>query len=139
MTDMSVMTVGQLSRRSGVSVKALRDYTDWGLIYSLGRSAANYRLYTQDALWCLAAITELRGLGLTLAEIRGASAVAALDGDAVGPWLAERLRTTRARLEGQIAALERTRGRLDAFEAAHRGELAGLAPLWSDAPGESVA
>jgi MerR family copper efflux transcriptional regulator len=52
----TAMTVGELSRRSGVPVKALRDYTDWGLIETLGRSAGNYRLYTSDALWCVDAI-----------------------------------------------------------------------------------
>jgi DNA-binding transcriptional MerR regulator len=139
MTEPRVMTVGQLSRRSGVPVKALRDYTDWGLIYSLGRSAGNYRLYPPDALWCVQAIDELRGLGLTLTEIRQASAIADRDRDAVGPWLAGRLRAARARVERQLAALEQTRGRLDAFEAAHRAELTGQVPLWPDAPGESAA
>jgi hypothetical protein len=32
------MTVGALSRRTGVPVKALREYEDTGLIYSCGRS-----------------------------------------------------------------------------------------------------
>jgi MerR family copper efflux transcriptional regulator len=44
------MTVGELSRRTGVSAKALREYTDIGLVHSLGRSSFNYRLYTADAL-----------------------------------------------------------------------------------------
>src|SRR5262249_49924173 len=74
--QLAAMTVGELSRRTGVPVKALRDYTDWGLIETLGRSPGNYRLYTPDSLWCVGAITELRGLGLTLAEIRDAAQVA---------------------------------------------------------------
>lgn len=32
------MTVGELSRRTGVPIKTLRQYTDWGLIYTIGRS-----------------------------------------------------------------------------------------------------
>ncbi|MDT9701273.1 MerR family transcriptional regulator [Streptomyces sp. P17] len=64
------MTVGDLSRRTGVTVKALREYTDLGLIYTLGRSPAGYRLYDPDALRCVRFIGELRGLGLTIAEIR---------------------------------------------------------------------
>jgi MerR family copper efflux transcriptional regulator len=39
------MTVGELSRRTGVPIKNLRQYTDWGLISTRGRSATNYRLY----------------------------------------------------------------------------------------------
>ena len=46
------MTVGELSRRTAVPVKALREYHDLGLIYSVGRSAANYRLFDKSALWC---------------------------------------------------------------------------------------
>jgi DNA-binding transcriptional MerR regulator len=64
------MTVGELSRHTGVTVKALRTYTDWGLIYTAGRSPANYRLYDSDAQGCVHLIGELRGLGLTLAQIR---------------------------------------------------------------------
>jgi MerR family regulatory protein len=39
-----VMTIGNLSRRTGVPVKALRQYEDMGLVYTAGRSAGNYRL-----------------------------------------------------------------------------------------------
>lgn len=64
------MTVGELSRRTGVSVKNLRQYTDDGLIYTMGRSSAGYRLFGTEALWCARRIGQLRGLGLTVAEIR---------------------------------------------------------------------
>jgi hypothetical protein len=46
------MTIGALSRRTGVPVKALREYEDLGLIYTVGRSAGNYRLFDEEALWC---------------------------------------------------------------------------------------
>jgi len=35
----TVITIGALSRRTGVPVKALREYEDLGLIYTVGRSA----------------------------------------------------------------------------------------------------
>jgi hypothetical protein len=35
-----------------VPVKALREYEDLGLIYTVGRSAGNYRLFDEEALWC---------------------------------------------------------------------------------------
>lgn len=35
---MSLMTTGELSRRTGLPVKAVREYTDAGLIYSVGRT-----------------------------------------------------------------------------------------------------
>jgi DNA-binding transcriptional MerR regulator len=64
-----LMTVGQLARRTGLSHKAIRELEGRGLIYSAGRSEANYRLFDETALWCAEAIGEMRSLGLTLAEI----------------------------------------------------------------------
>jgi len=65
----ALMTVGQLAERTGLSHKAIRELEGRGLIYSAGRSEANYRLFDQGALWCVGAINQLRSLGLTLAEI----------------------------------------------------------------------
>jgi MerR family copper efflux transcriptional regulator len=133
----TLMTVGELSRQTRVPIKALRAYTDWGLINTLGRSGANYRLYDDEALRCVQIITEMRGLGLTLAEIRSlALACPDRNGQLIGPRLAQRLRAARARVEQQIVQLEKTRRRIDAFEAAHHGELAGQrgAELWGAEP-----
>lgn len=134
-TETIQMTVGDLSRRTGVSIKALREYTDWGLINNLGRSGANYRLYDGQALRCVRFINQARGLGLTLAEIRVlARAYPDENGQPIGPRFAERLRAARTRVERQIADLEQTRRRIDAFEAAYRAELAGQsgAEPWPD-------
>ncbi|TMC47547.1 MAG: MerR family transcriptional regulator [Chloroflexi bacterium] len=57
------MTIGQLARRSGVSTRALREYEGLGLIYGLGRSGSNCRLFDASALWCLQVIRSLRSLG----------------------------------------------------------------------------
>ncbi|MCI0689281.1 MAG: MerR family DNA-binding transcriptional regulator [Sporichthyaceae bacterium] len=40
-----LMTVGELSHRTGVPIKTLRADTDTGLVYPAGGSPANYRLY----------------------------------------------------------------------------------------------
>ncbi|MEU0469987.1 MerR family transcriptional regulator [Amycolatopsis sp. NPDC006131] len=122
------MTVGELSRRTGVPIKALREYTDSGLIYTVGRSESNYRLFTTDALWCVQWIGQLRGLGLTLAEIRGlARDCPQGNAELIGPRLADLLRTARARLDARIAELQRIRTRIDEFEATHHAQLAGRA------------
>jgi hypothetical protein len=62
----SVMTIGTLARRTGVPVKTLREYEDLGFIYTVGRRAGNYRLFGDEALWCVGVVGTLRGLGLTL-------------------------------------------------------------------------
>lgn len=129
-----LMTVGELSRRTGVSIKNLRQYTDWGLIYSAGRSPTGYRLFNTDALWCVGLIGELRGLGLTVAEIRELSRWRC-GGQPVGPLLAQRLRDSRARVEDRIAELRQTLDRIDAYETGHRAELNGDAgSTWAGDP-----
>jgi MerR family transcriptional regulator, copper efflux regulator len=130
------MTVGELSRRTGVSIKNLREYTDTGLIYTVGRSHSNYRLYDTDALWCVRWIGVLRGLGLTVAEIRDLTSPDQPDWPrSFGPRLAERLRVSRRRLQVRIAHLEETLQRVDAFESAYRAELASEGDTcWADDP-----
>jgi MerR family transcriptional regulator, copper efflux regulator len=123
-----VMTIGTLSRRTGIPVKALRTYEDMGLLYTVGRSPGNYRLFDDEALWCVAVVSGLRELGLTLEEIRGV----AIDylqktDEPVGPRLAAVLKAVRARTEGQIAELWERLRRIDDFEQAAAAELAGLA------------
>lgn len=70
MLQTNAMTIGQLSRRTGVPIKVLRRYEDLGFLYTLGRSQSNYRLLGEEALWCVQVIQGLRSLGLTLKEIQ---------------------------------------------------------------------
>ncbi|MFI0107887.1 MerR family transcriptional regulator [Streptomyces globisporus] len=129
------MTVGELSRRTGVPVKALREYTDSGLIYTLGRSPANYRLYDTDALWCVRFIGELRGLGLTVAEIRELTAAwSDGDGKPVGSHLAELLHRSRERLCQRIAAQQQVLERIEKFETEHEADLAEGDLCWACDP-----
>ncbi|MDP8931484.1 MAG: MerR family transcriptional regulator [Actinomycetota bacterium] len=116
------MTVGELSRRTGVPIKNLRQYTDWGLIYSVGRSGTGYRLFDSDALWCVEQISTLRGLGLTLAEIRELSRRRRA-GPPIGPLLAQQLHVSRARIEARIAELRQTLSRIGSYVETHQAEL----------------
>ena len=68
--ERELMTVGELSRRTGLSIKAIREYEALGLIYSAGRSDGNYRLFDETALWCARVITEWRSVGLTIKQIK---------------------------------------------------------------------
>src|SRR5262245_58833513 len=69
------MTIGQLSRRTDVPIKTLREYEQLGLIYTLGRSESNYRLFDEEALWCVQVVGAMRSLGLTLKEIQDLTAL----------------------------------------------------------------
>jgi DNA-binding transcriptional MerR regulator len=44
------LSIGDLARRTGLSVKTIRWYSDQGLVPPAGRSAAGYRLYDVEAL-----------------------------------------------------------------------------------------
>ena len=124
----AVMTIGALSRRTGVPVRALREYEDLALIYTVGRSAGNYRLFDDEALWCVGVIGTLRGLGLTVAEIGGlAGSYLRRSEEPIGPRLTEVLRAARARTEHRIAELRELLGRIDDYQAQFADQLAGRA------------
>lgn len=121
-----MMTIGALSRRTGVAVKTLREYEDLGFIYTAGRSPGGYRLFDDEALWCVQVVLTMRGLGLTLAEMQGLTRLYLDQPDsAFGPRLATVLAEVRDRTARQIDELGQRLERIDAFAAAHADELVG--------------
>ncbi|MGH3149308.1 MAG: MerR family transcriptional regulator, partial [Streptosporangiaceae bacterium] len=109
-------------------VKVLREYEDLGLIYTVGRSAGNYRLFGQEALWCVGVVGTLRGLGLTVAEIRDlAGSYLQCSDEPIGPRLAAALRAARVRTEHRIAELSELLRRIEDYQAEFAAELAGRA------------
>lgn len=63
-------SIGELARRSGLTVKTIRYYSDVGLVVPVTRTTAGYRRYDHDAVARLRLIRTLRELGLELAAIR---------------------------------------------------------------------
>ncbi|MFI7123919.1 MerR family transcriptional regulator [Amycolatopsis sp. NPDC049868] len=63
-------SIGELSRRTGLTVKAIRFYSDRGIVVPSGRTASGHRRYDVDALARLELVRTLRELGLDLATIR---------------------------------------------------------------------
>jgi len=63
------MQIGELARRAGVSVKAVRYYSDLGLL-ACGRTAAGHRRYDASAPARLELIRTLRALGIDLSTVR---------------------------------------------------------------------
>jgi MerR family transcriptional regulator, thiopeptide resistance regulator len=62
------LTVGQVAERFGVTVRTLHHYDDIGLV-SPHRTAAGYRVYTDDDLERLRHVVVYRRLGFPLEEI----------------------------------------------------------------------
>src|SRR5206468_12968592 len=66
----STLRVGELARRTGVSVRTLHYYDEIGLLPPARHSPARYRLYGAAEISRLQQIVSLRHLGFTLEEIR---------------------------------------------------------------------
>ncbi len=120
------MTIGHVARRTGISIKTLREYEARGLLYTRGRSESNYRLFDESVLWCLHVIQTLRSLGLTLKDIQAIAAIYLERPDEpIGPHLAAKLNQALLRTEAQLRALHALHHRIRAFQAAHAAELTG--------------
>lgn len=107
-----VLSVTEVSRRSGFAASALRFYEDRGLI-GASRNPAGRRQYPRSVLRRLAFIRAASNVGLSLEEI--AAELATLP-DGRTPNRADWQRLSkhwRARLDEQIGALERLRDGLD--------------------------
>jgi MerR family transcriptional regulator, copper efflux regulator len=129
------MTVGELSRRTGLTIKAIREYEALGLIYSAGRSEGNYRLFDETALWCAHAIQEMRSVGLTIKEIkRLADAYLADPDEPIGPKIAAARHRAEQRVETEIRELEALRRRIAAYCADNAAALAGRAEFTAPDP-----
>lgn len=93
------LTIGELSRRTGVPVKTLRFYSDEGLLPPAERSRSGYRLYRNEAIVRIDVIRTLREAGLGLDAIKK---VLRRESS-----LADALRLRLVAVEAHVAALQR--------------------------------
>jgi DNA-binding transcriptional MerR regulator len=103
-------SIGELARRTGLTVKAIRFYSDRGLVPPTDRSPAGYRRYSLADVARLDLVRSLRELGLDLGTIRkvlnhelALSGVAAAHAEA----LTVQIRTLRLRRAILTAVAER--------------------------------
>jgi MerR family redox-sensitive transcriptional activator SoxR len=103
-----LLTIADVSRRSGVAASALRYYEERSLIAS-ERAGSGHRRYRRPVLRRIAFIVFAQRVGLTLEEIAGE--LAKLPGDHVPTrrdW-ARLSSTWTSRIDARIAELERLR------------------------------
>lgn len=111
-----LLKIGELARRTGLTVRALRHYDDIALLVPSERSSGGYRLYGPKDVARLYRIQALRRLDLSLADIQGlldnaaggisevvARQVAQLDREILQ---ASALRTHLLSVQGQLQASE---------------------------------
>lgn len=72
-------SIGDLAKQSGVKVVTIRYYEQIGLLPSSGRTAGNYRSYSQDHLDRLCFVRRSRDLGFSLEEVRNLLRLAETD------------------------------------------------------------
>jgi MerR family redox-sensitive transcriptional activator SoxR len=107
----TLLTIGEVARRSGVAASALRFYDELGLIAS-ERAGSGHRRYPRSVLRRIAFIVFAQRIGLSLEEI-GAELARLPPGRAPtrGDW--SRLsRAWTARIDSRIAELERLKAGL---------------------------
>jgi MerR family transcriptional regulator, redox-sensitive transcriptional activator SoxR len=112
MPSVPLLSIGELARRTGLSVSAIRFYEARGLVTAV-RSAGNQRRFLRADLRRVSFALIAQQLGLSLGEI--AAELATLpQGRAPtrADWQAIS-RRIRGALQDRIAVLERTRDRLD--------------------------
>ena len=67
----SPLTIGELSKRTGCVIETIRYYERIGILPDPPRTVGGHRLYGQGHLKRLFFIHRSRGLGFSLAEVRG--------------------------------------------------------------------
>ena len=104
------MKVGELAKRTGISVRTLHHYDEIGLVSPSHRTESGHRLYGREEIVRLQQVLSLRQLGFPLEEIRDVLARRDFD--------AQRLVLDHiARLKRQIAAQQELCARLEAVAA----------------------
>ncbi|MFF7559982.1 MerR family transcriptional regulator [Streptomyces pseudovenezuelae] len=70
MDDGTLLSIGDLARQTGLTVKTIRFYSDEGIVTPADRTRAGHRRYGPEAVTRLAFVRTLRELGLGLDAIR---------------------------------------------------------------------
>jgi DNA-binding transcriptional MerR regulator len=96
-----LLTIGQLARRTGITARTLRFWSNEGAVPPAGRSASGYRLYDAACVARVELVRTLRELGLGLDDVRRV-----LDGWATVAEVAE---AHVAALDAQIRSLKVSR------------------------------
>jgi MerR family transcriptional regulator, redox-sensitive transcriptional activator SoxR len=101
-----LLTIGEVSRRSGVAASALRFYEDRGLIAS-ERAGSGHRHYPRPVLRRIAFVVFAQRVGLTLEEIGAELAKLPPDRAPTRRDWARLTKTWSARIDDRIAELQR--------------------------------
>lgn len=103
-----MMTVNEVSRLTGVSIRALHYYDQIGLLPATGHTDSGYRLYDDTALEHLQQILLFRELEFSLKDIQRILSNSAFDREKALEQQIELLKLKRQHIEDLIALAEKT-------------------------------
>ncbi|WOE74990.1 redox-sensitive transcriptional activator SoxR [Alterisphingorhabdus coralli] len=106
------LTIGDLARRTGLSISAIRFYEEKGLVHPV-RSAGGQRRFLRADIRRLSFILIAQQLGLSLSEIANALSLLPKDQAPTKKDWSFIAGKVRGLIDEKIAVLERTRARLD--------------------------
>ncbi|WP_335618001.1 MerR family transcriptional regulator [Lentzea guizhouensis] len=118
----SPMRIGELSARTGVSIRSLRYYEQQGLLTST-RTTGAHRLYTETAVDRVHMLRLLYDAGLSSETIAALLPCVDSPAEDVTVETLKVMRRERERIDAQIAAMLTTRSHLDALIEAAAGHL----------------
>jgi DNA-binding transcriptional MerR regulator len=112
MPSQELLTIGELSQRTGASVRSIRHYDEHGLLASV-RASNGYRMFPDKAVTQVKQIQRMIATGFTIDDIRGfPDCMLLIEGARSCDQVSDAQRQRLEAIERQIADLERRRARL---------------------------
>ncbi|TDL37344.1 MerR family transcriptional regulator [Arthrobacter nitrophenolicus] len=68
-TGSTIMHIGELAERTGLSLRTIRHYDDVGLLPATARTDGGFRVYSEDDFERLMVIKQMKPLGFSLEEM----------------------------------------------------------------------
>ncbi|HWX02263.1 MerR family transcriptional regulator [Collimonas sp.] len=111
-TEKNLLSIGELARETGASVRSIRHYDEHALLTSV-RETNGYRAFPVAAVTQVRQIQRMIATGFSLADIRSfPDCMRMIEGAGSCPETSDAQRKRLASIERQIADLERRRSRL---------------------------
>jgi MerR family transcriptional regulator, copper efflux regulator len=112
MPSQELLTIGELSQRTGASVRSIRHYDEHGLLASV-RASNGYRMFPDKAVTQVKQIQRMIATGFSIDEIRGfPDCMLLIEGARSCDQISDVQRQRLDAIDRQIADLERRRLRL---------------------------
>jgi DNA-binding transcriptional MerR regulator len=107
-TDDGLFSIGDLARRTGLTVRTIHFYSDAGVVPESARTPAGYRRYDHEAVTRLDLVRTLRELGLPLDTVQVTQEVEAAIAAGIDPTSAAAAPVVDGLIRGYARAFRKT-------------------------------